>query len=166
MLRPAALLCLCCGLLSAGAGLVAGCATADPARLDIPVVLENPQAHRNERIELSGYVIDYEPARGDTYRTLVFTLGGESGEKILVSAAGYSAEAIAKASILVREAYEASATITVTGKLTVAKNDESAVPELSLRTIEYGGQKIDVTKGHRTKPRFNIGVGVGVGFIH
>ena len=150
------------GLLLLGAGMTAGCATTAPVRLDISSVLQNPQTYKNKNIELTGHVVDYEPIRGDTYRTLVFTLGVEPDEKIFVSAAGYSAEAIAKASILVREAHEEHEHITVTGKLKVAKDQESAAPELKLKTVAYGGQKIDVTGGRRTQPRFNVGVGIGV----
>ena len=137
----------------------AGCATARPVKLDIQTVLDNPQVHKNKYVEITGYVIDYEPARGDTYRTLYFTLGLEPDEKMPVSAAGYTADALFKASMLVGDAFEAHEPLTATGKLKVRKQDESEGTELRLRTVEYGGTKVDVTRGPKTEPGFGMGGG-------
>ncbi len=149
----------------------AGCATTAPARLDLAEAVENPQAHKNKRVELTGHVVTYEPARGDAYRTLHFTIGYGPDEKIAVFSSGYTADAIAKASALVEEAFDAGEPLTVVGKLKVAPDAKTtAGAELRLESVEYKGQKIDVRRGRKTRPGFSVGVGgwyftpsVGVG---
>jgi hypothetical protein len=147
----------------------AGCATTAPTRADLSSVAENPQNYRNQRLELTGKVIDYEPARGDTYRTLLFTLGVGPTKKIPVFASGYTAEAIAKASQLVGEAHTANQPLTVTGKMKIGKTEnDPAAAELRLESVEYAGRKVDVKHGQKTRPGFQVGgfvftpsVGVG-----
>ena len=136
-----------------------GCATSKPARIDMQNVLAAPQVYKNKYVSLTGYVIDFEPARGDTYRTLFFTLGVGPDEKIAVSAAGYTAEAISKASMLVGHAYLEHELLTASGRLKVKELDESKEVELKLRVIEYAGSKIDVTQGRKTQPGFQFGGG-------
>ena len=133
-----------------------GCATMPPARVGVGDVLQHPQEYKNKRVELTGLVGDYKPAQGDVYRTLVFTLGRQPGRELLVVGTGYTAEAIAKASFLVEQAYEANEPITVSGKLKLPKN---APPELRLETIRYKSQEIKVNKGPRTRPGFGFSVG-------
>lgn len=146
-----------------------GCASAPPARTDVGEILSGPQDYRNERVELTGNVLDFDPARGDTYRTLDFLLGYGEGERIRVFYAGYTAEAISKASALVGKAYEKNEPVTVVGKVRVEKNNPDAVPELKLESVEYGGEKVNVGGGPSTRPGFSVGgwyftpsVGVGV----
>ncbi|UCD58376.1 MAG: hypothetical protein JSV16_04470 [Candidatus Hydrogenedentota bacterium] len=154
------------------ASWAAGCATTAPVKLELNEVITNPQAHKNERVEVTGDVIDYEPARGDAYRTLQFTLGLGPDEKILVFSAGYTADAIAKASKLVEEAFRAREPITVAGKLRVGPEAETVGGvELRLERVEYRGRKIDVTRGRRTRPGFEVGawhvtpsIGIGATF--
>jgi hypothetical protein len=134
----------------------AGCATVSPARVNVGDVLQHPQDYKNKRVELTGLVLDYKPAQGDVYRTLIFTLGPHPEGELLVVGTGYRAEAIAKASFLVEQAYEANEPITVSGKLKLPKN---APPELRLETIRYKGQEIKVNKGPRTRPGFGFSVG-------
>lgn len=163
--------CACIGVFLLVAGCAVGCATTPPARLDLSEAVANPQAHKNERVELTGHVITYEPARGDAYRTLLFTIGYGPDKKIAVFSSGYTADAIAKASALVEEAFDANEPLTVVGKLKVAPDAETAGgAELRLESVEYKGQKIDVTRGRKTRPGFSVGVGgwyftpsVGVG---
>lgn len=151
--------------------VIPSCATSKPVRTDVETVVGNLETYKNEYVELTAHVIDYEPDRGDTYRTLYFTIGLEPDEKIAVSAAGYTAEAISKASILVGEAFEAHGLLTVTGKLKVGKQQQSTAAELKLRSVEYEGRKIDVRQGRKTKPGFRVGgavispsIGIGVTF--
>ena len=151
---PAAICILCSLALCA---LMAGCATTAPTRLDLGSVLDNPMAHKNKRVELTGNVLDYEPARGDTYRTLFFALGFGPDEKIPVSVAGYNAEAIAKASALVKEAFDSREQLTAVGKLKVEADEGAGSPELKLDAVEYRGRKIDVTRGRKTQPGFEVG---------
>ena len=75
------------------------CARTAPVQRDIFEVTANPQAHKNERIEVTGNVINYEPARGDAYRTLSFTMGVGPQEKIAVFIAGYNADAMDPAAV-------------------------------------------------------------------
>ncbi len=138
--------------------LLSGCATAPATRLDLTQALTNQQAYNDKRIELSGPVFNYEPASGDLYRTLHFTLGNESGELIEVFGSGYTAKAIADASALVREAFENREPITVVGVLSVPPN---APPELKLESVQYRGQTIDIGRGHRSVP----GVGAGGWYV-
>ena len=139
--------------------LFSGCTTSKPVRLDMQGLLDSPQAYKNKNVALTGYVIDFEPARGDTYRTLYFMLGVGSDEKIAVSAAGYTAESISKASMLVGQAFEEHELLTATGRLKVRKQDESDKVELKLRVIEYGGRKIDVARGRKAQAGFQFGGG-------
>ena len=149
-----------------------GCARTAPLKADLRDVLDDPDAHKGERIELTGHVIDYEPAGGDTYRTLNFTLGLGLDDKILVYGAGYTAEAIAKASQLLGEAFEAGGPVTVSGKLRIDPDAETdAAAELRLESVEYGGRKINVTRGRKTRPGFEVGgwhftpsIGIGMTF--
>jgi hypothetical protein len=135
--------------------LLPACATIPPTSLELDDALSNPEAYKGKRLELTGFVIEYEPARGDVYRTLQFTLGYGPEEKLRVYAAGYTADAITKASILVRNAYESGKPLTVTGKLELGAPDSH--PELKLETIEYLGEKINVSRGPRTSSGFELG---------
>ena len=144
------------------------CARIAPVQRDILEITANPQAHKNERIEVAGNVINYEPARGDAYRTLSFTMGVGPQEKIAVFIAGHNADAIAKASTLIGEAFEAGKSITAIGKVKIDSKAEQAVPELRLESVEYEGRKIDVTRGRKARPGLRIGGGyfgssVGIG---
>lgn len=127
--------------------LVSACATS-PTRLDINNILTASHAYHNRRVELTGNVIDYEPAAGDTYRTFQFTLGIGPEEKIRVSGSGYTADAIAKASDLVWEALVAREPLTVVGTI---EADEGVPPELRLESVEYEGRRIDVTRGRNAR---------------
>lgn len=126
-----------------------GCATVPPARLDLSQALTNQQAYKDKRVELAGFVLNFEPLSGDVYRTLHFALGSESGEQIEVFGSGYTAKAIAEASALVREAFEDREPITVVGVLSVPPN---APPELKLESVQYKGQTIDIARGRRSLP--------------
>ena len=143
-------------LLAAGWG--SGCATAPAARLDLTQALTNPQAYNDKQVELTGSVLNYEPLSGDVYRTLHFTLGGESGEQIEVFGSGYTAKAIADASTLVRDAFENREPITVVGLLSVPPD---APPEIKLESVQYKGETIDIGRGRRSLP----GVGAGGWYI-
>jgi hypothetical protein len=134
----------------------AECATVPPARVGVEDVLQHPQEYKGKRVELTGLVLDYKPAQGDIYRTLFFTLGRQPEGELLVVGTGYTAEAIAKASFLVEQAFEAHEPITVSGKLKLPKN---APPELRLESIRYKGQEIKTTKGPKTRPGFGFSVG-------
>ena len=154
------------------AGVFGACATAAPTRLDLQDLAVNPRAHKNERIEVTGHVVDYEPARGNAYRTLYFTLGLEPDGKIAVFSSGYTADAIAKASALVREAFEAREPLTVVGKLKIDEKAEAEpVAELRLESVEYGGRKVRVNRGRRTRSGMSVGgwyfrpsIGIGATF--
>ena len=111
-------------------------------------------AYHNRRVELEGLVIDYEPAIGDMYRTLYFTIGLGPREKIAVFTSGDRADAIAKASDLVGEAFQACEPVVVVGKL---KADQGTVAELRLEWVGYAGRIIDVTRGRKTQPGFDAG---------
>ena len=133
-------------------------------------VLADPGVYNNQRVELTGQVIDYEPARGDTYRTLHFTLGFGPEEKISVFCSGYGADAIAKSSNLVGEAFEAAGTLIVIGKLKAGKGDRTSA-ELALESVEFGGRRIDVARGRKTRTGFEVGgfhitpsIGIGATF--
>jgi starvation-inducible outer membrane lipoprotein len=142
--------------------LLAGCATA-PVPASIDQVLQQPQAYEGKRVELTGLVKEYKPAQGDVYRTLLFTLSQDSGGDIWVIGAGYTAEAIAKASLLVEQAFEAREPVTVVGKL---KKNKQGPPELQLQSIRYKGQEIEIKKGPTTRGSgFSIGGGVVSGSI-
>jgi len=144
--------------LLAGSHAAIGCATTAPARLDLGEVVTNPEVHRNKRVELTGYVFDYEPARGDVYRTLYFTVGSSPEEKIGVGCEGYTAGAIEKASRLVEQAFEAREPITVVGKVRIeTKDDTISRHELQLESVRYREQEIVVTRGRKTSPGFEIG---------
>lgn len=156
-----------CVLLMA---LISACATTQPIKSDIPTVLADPETYHKKRVELSGMVLDYEPARGDTYRTLQFTLGVGPNEKIPVFCSGYTADAIAKASDLAGEAFRARKPVIVVG---ILRTDEVAPAELKLESIEYGDRIIDVTRGRKTRPGFDAGgfrivpsIGIGVVIGH
>jgi hypothetical protein len=135
----------------------AGCATTKAQSINVFDLTQDPQSHKNERVQVTDYVAAYEPARGDTYRTLSFALGSQPGTHIAVSCAGYNAEAIAKASALVGKAFENHGRITVTGKAKVDSKTEPALSELRLESVEYGGRKINVSRGRRTRPGFGVG---------
>jgi hypothetical protein len=138
--------------------------------VDLGAPLENPEAYKGKRLELTGYVMDYEPARGDAYRTLYFILASGPDDRLPVFASGYTADAIAKASALIGRAYETQEPLTVTGTLKVSQEGETpSRPELRLETVEYAGEKIDVTRGRKTAPGFDVGgwvvtpsIGVGI----
>ena len=131
---------------------VFGCATTTtPSRVELHSVLSDPGAYHNHRVEIIGRVIDYEPAGGDTYRALHFTLGYGSEEKVFVFGSGYAA-AVAKASSLVGDAFRTGEPVMVIGKLKAGKN-----AELRLESVEHRGRKIDVTRGRRTRPGFDVG---------
>jgi hypothetical protein len=140
------------------AGWLTGCATAPPARLELSQALASPQTYNDRRVELTGFVLGYEPLSGDIYRTLQFRLGTEQGEGIEVFGAGYTAKAIADASALVRNAFETHEPVTVVGTLSVS---EGAPAELRLESLQYRGQTIAVTRGHRSLP----GIGAGGWYI-
>ncbi|RJP19541.1 MAG: hypothetical protein C4520_12715 [Candidatus Abyssobacteria bacterium SURF_5] len=141
----------------------ASCASGPPVRVGVDQVLDQPQAFKNERVELTGFVEDLKPVQGDVYRTLFFTLAGHPDGEILVSGAGYTAEAIAKASFLVQQAYEEHEPVTIVGKLKV---DEKAPPELKLESIRYRGQEVEIKSGPTTRPgRLSIGGGVVTGSV-
>lgn len=142
--------------LLAGAGPAAGCATTAPVRLDLDDVAADPQAHRNKRVELVGFVQDYEAPRGDVYRTLHFTLGPGPDENIQVGCSGYTVDAIEKASRLVAEAFETREAIAVIGKVKVDKGAITGY-ELQLESVRYKGQEIVVTRGYKTRPGFEVG---------
>jgi hypothetical protein len=143
--------------------LALGCATGPATRVGVDEVMRQPKEYKNERVELTGLVEDYKPVQGDIYRTLIFTLAQAPEEKILVVGAGYTAEAIAKASFLLEQAYEAKEPITVVGKL---KLNEKAPPEVQLESIRYRGQEVKITGGPRTRPGgLSIGGGVVTGSI-
>lgn len=144
-------------VLIVAAGILSGCASAPPARVDLRQTFFNPQAYHNERVELIGYVVDYEPAGGDTYRTLHFTLGLGPDEKVAVFGSGYTADAIAKASGMVGEAFEGREPVSVIGKLKVAGGPDGAGAELRLESVEYKGRKIHVARGRKTRPGFDVG---------
>ncbi len=149
-LRASALLLLLTAIIS--------CATTPPARLDVRDVANNPQSYANQRVELTGYVLDYQPAAGDTYRTLNFSLGLSPNEKLAVTAAGYTAASIAKASTLVEEARRNQELITVVGKMKVEATERTVSrSELRLESVEYKGQKIRVTQGPRSQPGLSVG---------
>jgi len=135
-----------------------GCATAPAALLDLNQALTNQQAYKDKRVEISGFVIAFEPLSGDAYRALHFKLGSESGEQIEVSGSGYTAKAIADASALVREAFENREPITVVGLLSVPPD---APPEIKLESVQYKGETIDIGRGRRSLP----GVGAGGWYI-
>jgi hypothetical protein len=137
-------------------GLVSACATTPPLRVDVHSVLVDPGAFDNRRVELVGQVVDYEPARGDTYRTFRFTLGFGPQEKIPVVCSGYTADAIAKASALVGEAAEAEGAVVAIGKLQAGEG-ERATAELALESVEFEGRRIDVTRGRKTRSGFDVG---------
>lgn len=144
------------------------CARTAPVQRDILEVTANPETYKNERVEVTGNIIDYEPARGDAYRTLSFTIGSGPRQKLNAFVAGYNADAIAKASTLIGEAFEAGEPITATGKIKVDSKVEQAIPELSLESVEYDGRKIDVKRGRKTRSGLSIGGGyfgssIGVG---
>jgi len=154
-------------IFTVGLSLI-NCARTTPVQRDILEVTANPQVHKNERVEVVGKVINYEPARGDAYRTLSFTMGDGSHEKIAVFIAGYNADAIAKASTLIGEAFEAGKPITAIGTVKIDSKAEQTVPELRLESVEYEGRKIDVSRGRKARPGLQIGGGyfgssVGVG---
>lgn len=139
-------------------GFVSGCATTPPTRLDLHQVLSEPQSYHNQRIEITGYVVEYEPARGDTYRTLHFALGSGPEKKVSVFSFGYGADSISKASDLVGEAFRAGEPISVVGELR-AGEDPGRAPgaEIRLESVEFRGRKIDVTRGRRTRAGFDLG---------
>jgi len=139
------------------AGILSGFASAPPTSVDLRQAFFNPQAYHNERVELIGYVVDYEPAGGDTYRTLHFTLGLGPDEKVAVFGSGYTADAIAKASGMVGEAFEERGPVSVIGKLEVAGGPDGAGAELRLESVEYKGRKIHVARGRKTRPGFDVG---------
>ncbi len=144
------------------------CARTAPVQRDILEVTANPQTHKNERIEVTGKVINYEPARGDSYRTLSFTMGVGQQQKLNAFIGGHNADAIAKASTLVGEAFEAGKPVTVIGKVKIDSKVEQAIPELRLESVEYEGQNIDVTQGKKTRSGLSIGGGyfgssIGIG---
>ncbi len=143
--------------LPAAAILFCACATVPPLRPEMSHVLAEPDTYRNERVELSGRVVDYEPASGDRYRTLYFTLGAGPEEKIPVFGSGYGADAIAKASDLVGEAFRAGEPLTVVGRLKTSGGSDPGRAELKLESVEFGGRRIDVTKGRKTQPGFEVG---------
>jgi len=150
--------------------LLGACATKPPLRPDIQTLMLDPDGYDNQRVELTGQVIDYGPARGDTYRTLRFTLGSGPEEKISVFCSGYEADAIAKASDMVGEAFAAGGTLVVVGKLNAGDGDQASV-ELDLETAEFGGRRIDVSRGTRTHSGFDVGgfhitpsIGIGATF--
>ena len=152
------------------AGLFSACATSPPLRPDMHNVLADPGVYNNQRVELTGQVIDYEPAIGDTYRTLHFKLGFGPEEKISVFCSGYGADAIAKASNLVGEAFETGGTLLVVGKLKAGEGDGTSA-ELALESVEFGGRRIDVTRGRKTRTGFEVGgfhitpsIGIGATF--
>ena len=144
-------------VLLIAAGILSGCASAPPTSVDLRETFFNPQAYHNERVELVGYVVDYEPAGGDTYRTLHFTLGLGPDEKVAVFGSGYTADAIAKASGMVGEAFEDREPVSVIGKLKVAGGPDGPGAELRLESVEYKGRKIDVARGRKTRPGFDVG---------
>jgi hypothetical protein len=133
-------------------------------------VLSDPGAYDNQRVELTGKVVDYEPARGDTYRTLYFSLGFGPDETMAVSYSGYEADAIAKASALVSDAFETGGILIVVGELKAGEG-EGASTELVLESVEFGGRRIDVTRGRKTRTGFEVGgfhivpsIGIGATF--
>ena len=140
------------------AAVLAACATGPPVRTDVQQVLRQPAEFKNERVELTGYIKDFTPAQGDLYRTLLFTLEQGPDERLLVVGAGDTAEAIAKASLLVEQAYEAQEPVIVVGKL---KLSETAPPELRLESVRYKGKEIDITAGPRPR-RGGLSIGGGV----
>jgi len=149
--------------------LLSACARTAPTRVDMGHVLSNPEPYDNKRVELRSRVIDFEPAQGDTYRTLHFTLGLGPNEKIPVFASGHTADSIEKASVLIGEAYSERGLLIVVGKLKAYEGTAPAAAELKLETVEYNGRIIDVTKGRQTQPGFDAGgirivpsIGIGV----
>lgn len=151
-------------------GLFSACATSPPLRPEMHNVFADPSVYNNQRVELTGQVIDYEPARGDTYRTLHFTLGSGPEEKISVFCSGYGADAIAKASNLTGEAFETGETLIVIGKLKAGEGDGTSA-ELALESVEFGGRRIDVTRGRKSRTGFEVGgfhitpsIGIGATF--
>lgn len=149
--------------------LLSACARTAPTRVDMDQVLSDPKPYNKQRLELRGRVIDFEPAQGDTYRTLHFTLGLGPQEKIPVFASGHTVDSIEKASILIGEAYSEKGLVTVIGRLKAYDGAAPAAVELELETVEYSGRIIDVTKGRQTQPGFDAGgirivpsIGVGV----
>ena len=135
--------------------LACACETAPPLRPEIGHVLINPDTYHDKRVEFSGRVIDYEPATGDEYRALRFTIGVGPSKKIPVYGGGYGADAIAKASDLVGEAYRSDETLTVVGKLKAAGGNGPA--ELRLESVGFEGRKIDLRRGRKTRPGFEVG---------
>ena len=135
-----------------------GCARTAPVRLEPGDLVSNPRTHRNKRVELAGHVLDYEAPRGDAYRTFSFTVGLRPDEKIEVVCSGYTAGAIEKAARLVGEAFEAREAITVVGKVKIDSR-AGAIPayELKLESVHYKGQEIVITRGHKTRPGFEVG---------
>jgi hypothetical protein len=136
----------------------------------VQTVLGDPAAFDNRRIELTGQVIDYEPAIGDIYRTLRFIFGSDAGQAITIIYSGYEADAIAKASILVGDAFEAGGILTVVGTLSAGEGD-GASAEVTLESVEYKGRRIDIAGGRKTRTGFEAGgfhitpsIGIGVTF--
>ncbi|GAB4346520.1 MAG: hypothetical protein Kow0099_27840 [Candidatus Abyssubacteria bacterium] len=141
------------------ASLLPACATT-PVPVQLPDVTSSPDSYKNKVIELTGFVIEYQPASGDAYRTFQFSIGCGPDDTLNVHAAGYTAEAIAKAAALVRNAYETGKPLTVTGTLELYEPESpqaAPVPELTLRTIEYQGETINVARGPKTSPGFELG---------
>ncbi len=142
--------------------LLAACTTAPPTRTDINQATRQAQSYENKRVQLTGLVKDFRPAQGDIYRTLVFTLAQPDEGEIMVAGAGYTAEAIARGSLLVERAYEEQEPLTVTGKL---KLKNGSAPELQLESVSYKGQDVKITRGPSTRPGISFGGGVVTGSI-
>ena len=125
-----------------------GCATTPPIPANLASVTQDPDAYRNQRIEVTVPVIDNPPPAGNTYRTWSFIMGSPETGSVMVYRSGYNPSAIDKAYKLVEEARQAGQPVTMTGKVRVGPYGAlRSGMEIDLETVSYNGTEINARSG-------------------
>jgi len=141
---------LLCAVLVA----VFGCASA-PIATDLSAIAENPGAYKNKRIEITGFVLENQPPRGDEYRTWAFSIGSSQTYRIMASEEGFNPSTIEKAYHLVEEARRTGEAVTVTGRLRVGPYQElRSGMEIELDSVRYRDIEIRTDKGPFVRTRY------------
>ncbi|RJP63952.1 MAG: hypothetical protein C4532_20190 [Candidatus Abyssobacteria bacterium SURF_17] len=127
-----------------------GCATV-PIPTDLSAVTQNPHQFKNERIVLTGYVIENPPPQGDEYRTWSFVIGSSDGN-LRVSEEGFNPSTLEKAHRLVEQARLANEPVTIAGRLRIGPYQEIVSgTEIDLESVRYKDTEINTDKGPFTK---------------
>ena len=160
-----------CGVLAGVLFAGAGCATAPPIPTDVGAVTAEPEAFRNTLVEVQGRVREYEPPRGDRFRTWAFVVEDLEGNRVPVYTAGRHPEDIAAADRVVRRALDAGGPIFAIGYLRTGRyGNQSGGPRLELRQVQFKeelvrlGPRPSAYDGYGYPPygiRFGFGYGYG-----